>query len=144
MRTIGKGRAAAEKLCGVVKPQNVNESLNNEIWSYVPKKVFVQLSTLKFGVYEAVTSFNDGHIGKCKVMKELGLKPGKNYVSGMKLLDRRRIRKAEKASQELKNKIRKHQHILKRRLEHQLEEEETDEPSYDIGRTRSGYDLQTK
>lgn len=119
--------------CVAGKTQNVNESLNNVIWSYVPKKVFVQLNTLKFVVYEAVSTFNDGHIGKWKLFKEIGLQPGKHFVNTMMSLDRRRVAQAEKDFQENEKKIRKHQHLLKRRLEDQFEEAEVDDPSYGAG-----------
>lgn len=33
---------------------NVNEALNKVIWTYVPKKVFVGVITLKFADYETV------------------------------------------------------------------------------------------
>jgi hypothetical protein len=115
------------------KTQNSNESLNNIIWNYIPKRTFVQLNTLKFGVFEAVTAFNDGLIGKPLLFKEIGLKPGKHLLQGMKLLDRRRIREAERAQEELEKKIRKHTNLLKRRLEDHFEEEEGEQPSYAPG-----------
>ena len=40
--------------CLQSRTQNVNKALNNVIWTYIPKKVFVGMNTLKFGVYEAV------------------------------------------------------------------------------------------
>lgn len=61
--------------------------------------------TLKFGVDEAVTTlpsiFNDGHAGKCKLLKEIGSKPGKNLVIAIKSLDYSCIHETEKAHQEL-------------------------------------------
>ncbi|GFU82704.1 uncharacterized protein TNCV_813761 [Trichonephila clavipes] len=35
--------------------QNPNESVNNVIWSRVPKKTFVQLEVLSLGTYDAVS-----------------------------------------------------------------------------------------
>lgn len=99
----------------------------------VPKKVFVKLNTLKFCVYEAVTTFNNGHIGKWKLFKEIGLEPGKHFVNTMISLDRRRILEAERTHQFLEKKIGQHQHLLKRRVEDQYEEGEADEPSYGPG-----------
>lgn len=97
------------------RTQNVN-ALNNVIWTYVPKKVFVGIDTLKFGVYEAVTTFNDGHIGKWMLFKEIGLRPGKHFTNMMKVLDRRRIAKAETAQQELEKKIRETQTYVKKKI----------------------------
>lgn len=42
--------------------QNANESFNNVIWSRIPKRVFVTLTTLRFGVHDAVATYNDGNI----------------------------------------------------------------------------------
>lgn len=119
--------------CVKGKTQNVNESLNNVIWTFVPKKTFVRLNTLKFGVCEAVTYFNDGNIGKCKLFEKCSLRPGKQLVSAMWRLDRRRIAKADKCHDELQKKIRQAQHKLKRKLEDEYEEEEADNPSYAPG-----------
>lgn len=115
------------------RTQNVNESFNNVVWSYVPKKVFVQLPTLKFGVYEAVTNFNDGNIGKCKVMQQIGIRPGANFVKIMKMLDERRIKAAEKTNEELAKKIRQRASITKRKIEDDYEEAEGHDPSYASG-----------
>lgn len=38
--------------------QNPCESLNNIIWSRIPKSTFVMKTTLETGVYEAIASFN--------------------------------------------------------------------------------------
>lgn len=115
------------------KTQNINESLNNTIWSFVPKRTFVQLNTLKFGVHEAVTSFNNGHIGKLLLFKEIGLRPGTHLRRSLKSLDKRRILDAEKAQLELEKKIRKHRNLLKRRLEDKFQEEEGQQPAYAAG-----------
>lgn len=40
------------------KTQNVNESGNNVIWSRVPKKNFVRLNTLEFGVCDAISTMD--------------------------------------------------------------------------------------
>lgn len=64
--------------------QNVSESLNNIIWSRIPKKVFVRLDTLKMGVFDAIPNYNKGNAAKCLVFKVLGLNPGKNCVIAMK------------------------------------------------------------
>lgn len=114
--------------------QNPNESLNNLIWSRIPKRTFVKLNTLKFGVQDAVLSFNDGYCSKCKVIHSLGLKIGHNLLSTMKRLDYERIMKSEKAAEEIEKKIRQSRTLLKRKLEDQyLEAEDPDNPSYSAG-----------
>lgn len=40
------------------------KSLNSVIWTRLPKSTFVLKITLELGVYEAVTSFNEGNIAK--------------------------------------------------------------------------------
>ncbi|MBP1527417.1 MAG: hypothetical protein H9Q66_05815, partial [Spiroplasma ixodetis] len=50
------------KKCLHNSTQNANESVNSVIWTRLPKTAFVQLNTLKFGVYEAIASFNKGNI----------------------------------------------------------------------------------
>lgn len=78
------------------KTQNSNESLNNIIWSRLPKSIFVQIETLKFGVYDAVSVFNDGNIVRCQVFDKLNLPPGKFCVSALQSIDNYRLRKAER------------------------------------------------
>lgn len=62
------------------KTQNPNESVNNVIWNRLPKTVFVGNKTLYFGVYEAIASFNEGYMVKCKTLKRLKMKIGENMV----------------------------------------------------------------
>lgn len=121
--------------CVAGKTQNPNESLNSVIWRYVPKKTFVAINTLRFGVYEAVSTFNDGNRSKCEMFKQLGVEPGKNLVRAMKMLDLRRVARAEKLEKELQMKIRKKRKFARQRLEEKYEEEEgPDNPSYEAGK----------
>lgn len=78
------------------KTQNINECLNNVIWTRIPKQTFVTLSTLKLGVADAIGCFNDGNIFCCRTLKELGVKPGDFCLKAMQQLDKRRIRDAER------------------------------------------------
>lgn len=87
--------------------QNSNESLNSVIWSPVPKCTFVMKQTLEFGGYEAVACFNMGNVARCKILKKLGISPGKSFVNTMKNSDLLRIRKAEKAISEIEKKVSK-------------------------------------
>lgn len=114
--------------------QNVCESLNNIIWSRIPKKVFVRLETLKLGVYEAVSCYNKGSVAKCLVFHVLGLNPGKNCVAAMQLKDNIRVRKAEKALEEIAKKCRQANSLKRKVLEEMFEEaEDVDNPSYAPG-----------
>lgn len=115
------------------KTQNLIESFNNIIWTHIPKAVFVGLRTLKLGVDMAVCSFNDGGVGLCKIVQTCGLKLGNHLISTIERFDRLRIRKSEKALDELEKKIRQHQNLMKRKLEDKFEEEEGDKPSYAPG-----------
>lgn len=116
------------------KTQNPNESLNNVIWSIIPKRVFVTLPTLKYGVYSAICTFNDGFISKVKIMEQLGLSPGKNLVIAMTKLEKVRLRKAEKAAEDQEKKIRQARTLKKRKLEDLFEDQEDpNNPSYSAG-----------
>ena len=77
---------------------------------------------LNLGVYEAVTTCNDGHSDKWVLFKEIRLRPGKRFTNMMKPLNQRWIGEAEKAPQELEKKMRKHKHMLKRSLKDNCEE----------------------
>lgn len=116
------------------KTQNPNESLNNVIWSRLPKINFVGLNTLCLGVYDAVASFNEGNIAKCQVLKSLGMEPGLNCVSAMKDLDKARIRKGDRESAEIQKKARQSKRLMKRRLEEDMEDNDcASGPSYGAG-----------
>ncbi|GFY20962.1 uncharacterized protein TNCV_3990061 [Trichonephila clavipes] len=58
------------KKCLHGNTQNPNESINNVIWSRVPKKTFVHLETLSFGTYDAIVSFNKGNATKLDILKK--------------------------------------------------------------------------
>lgn len=126
--------ALLEKCLGG-KTQNPNESLNNVVWAHVPKRTFVRLQTLKFGVYEAVITFNEGHIGKCELFTQLGLKPGNNLVNTMKKRDEVRVKEGEKVFQEIEKKLRHKRAVARKKLEDEYEaQEDPDQPSYAPGR----------
>lgn len=109
--------------------QNQNESFNNLIWTRVPKNVFVGIKTLKWGVSDAVISFNDGHMGRLKVMARLGIAPGINTIRGLQLLDNVRVRKAQYAAEFNTKKAR----AARRRKLLGEEEELEDDPDYSAG-----------
>lgn len=116
------------------KTQNPNESLNNVIWSRVPKRTFVSLDPLNFGVFNAVLSYNDGYLSNIKIMERLGLVAGSHMVRTTKRLDWERVRKAEKTVQDLEKKIRQARTLAKRKLEDLYDEnEDPHNPSYSAG-----------
>lgn len=74
------------------KTQNINESFNNVLWTRAPKKGFVGLDTLKFGVRDAVITFNDRMVGRLRVMQELGVCDLDNHtVTALKRFDAVRL-----------------------------------------------------
>lgn len=77
--------------------QNASESLNIVIWSRLPKSNFIMRNTLQFGVYEAIASYNEGSIVKCKSLEKLGIPPGNRCIQLLQSVDRLRIKKADKS-----------------------------------------------
>ncbi|GFW11124.1 uncharacterized protein TNCV_2842501 [Trichonephila clavipes] len=78
MRPVFRDLANPEllKKCLHGGTQNPNESVNNVIWSRVPKKTFVQLEVLSLGTYDAVSSFNMGNVSKLEILRKLCIEPG--------------------------------------------------------------------
>ena len=91
-RDLSETRLLEKCLSG--KSQNPNESLNNVIWARISKRTFVSIETLKFGTFEAVSTYNEGYVTKIKIMEHLGLPAGSYMVKAMKRLDIARVRKA--------------------------------------------------
>ncbi|KAJ8891059.1 hypothetical protein PR048_010568 [Dryococelus australis] len=81
------------------RTQNSNESFNNIIWSRVPQNVFVGLKTFKWRASDAVLTFNDGNIGRIRVLKHLDIVPGIHMVKDLQLLDKTKIAKAERVAE---------------------------------------------
>ncbi|GFX82523.1 uncharacterized protein TNCV_2166711 [Trichonephila clavipes] len=77
MRSVFRDLANPEllKKCLHGGTQNPNESVNNVIWSRVPKKTFVQLEVLSLGTYDAVSSFNMGNVSKLEILRKLCIEP---------------------------------------------------------------------
>lgn len=92
------------KKCLHGKTQNCNEAFNNIIWSRLPKTDFVNAETLKVGVMDAVVCYNDGSLGKIKVLEQLCGKAGPNCVIGLKKIDKRRVAKADLVVKEIEKK----------------------------------------
>ncbi|GFT94857.1 uncharacterized protein TNCV_1471721 [Trichonephila clavipes] len=114
------------------KTQNCNESLNSVIWSIIPKTVFVQLGTLKTGVYESISIYNQGLITKLKVLDLLNIQPGFYTCRALQEADHARIRKAEKAISRRTKEARIKNRQLKCRQEDDLADDLSN-PSYGSG-----------
>ncbi|KAG8245502.1 hypothetical protein J6590_104887 [Homalodisca vitripennis] len=97
-------------------------------WSRVPKNDFVGRNTLELGVYDAIVTFNEGNIGRIKVLEKLGITDlGKNTLEALKIAYASRVRKAELAAQLATKEAR-----IKRRRQ-RLAEEEVDDSDYSPG-----------
>ena len=75
---------------------NANESFHNLIWDRWPKTTFVGKDRLEIAVYDATIVYNDGEMKRCDIFKELGLKVGLLEKCGIRKLDSKRVRAAEK------------------------------------------------
>lgn len=111
------------------RTQNPNESFNNIIWTRVPKNVFVGIKTLKWGVNDAVLTFNDGNMGRIRVLMYLNIVPGIHTVKGLQLLDKLRIAKGQRAAEFSTKEARSNRR--KRLLE--KEEDKEEDPDYSAG-----------
>ena len=80
--------------------QNVNESLNNVLWTRCPKCVYVGRSTIEIAVASAVLYFNDGGQGILEVFKNLGLNIGYFTCQGLWKKNEKRVKKIEIKSSE--------------------------------------------
>jgi len=74
------------------KTQNCNESFNGTIWNRVPKSTHVGLSTLCFGVYDAIGHFNYGQKAALDTMKLLNINPGFYMMKSCGSVNRKRKR----------------------------------------------------
>lgn len=76
------------------KTQNPNESFNGTIWNRVPKANHVGLSTLCFGVYDAIAHFNYGEKAALDTMKLLNVNPGYYMTKSCSKVNKKRIRQS--------------------------------------------------
>lgn len=114
--------------------QNPNESINNVIWSRVPKRTFVTLVPLSLGVHEAILTFNEGNIAKCRVLRELTIEPGGSCTEIMQSIDFSRIQKSEQELKNLHMKSREKRTRALKKLEDLFQaDEDPDNPSYAPG-----------
>ena len=94
------------KKCQHGKTLNVNESFNSVGWTRIAKTVFVGLKTMKMGVFYAILSFNNGNIGRAKVLQHLGRYPGCNPMRQLRAMDQERVKKCDIALEELNKEAR--------------------------------------
>ena len=87
--------------------QNVNESLNNLIWTKCPKQVYVGNSTLKMSVASAVINYNDGATRLLPVLIKLGVNCGFYTTAGSKSKDIHRIKQSNHITEDSVKKRRK-------------------------------------
>lgn len=119
------------KKCLHGKTQNLNECVNSVIWTRLPKTVFVQITTLKFGVYDAILCFNDGVTRKLDVLELLGIKSSGNTANSLVQIDKERIRKADIANLKCTKEARQKRRGTKRRKEDQYD---SDDAQYGAGK----------
>lgn len=77
------------------KTQNNNESLNSLIWKLCPKTLGTGKRIAEIATNEAIILFNDGNVGKIKLMQELGLNVGNYAQDCFRKLDEERVKTCE-------------------------------------------------
>ncbi|GFX03860.1 uncharacterized protein TNCV_4677651 [Trichonephila clavipes] len=112
--------------------QNPNESVNNVIWSRVPKKTFVQLEVLSLGTYDAVSSFNMGNVSKLEILRKMCIEPGDYTVQAMECLDKQRLLRAKYYCLQKTKEVRKEKR-LKRKKEDDVILKNADHLEYRAG-----------
>lgn len=70
---------------------NVNESYNNVLWRLVPKTDFSGLVPLEMSANMAVLLYNEGASAWLKVMRKVGMTPGRHCIMGAKRQDHMRL-----------------------------------------------------
>lgn len=107
------------KKCLHGRTQNCNESFNNIIWSRLPKANFIGKHTLDLGLWDAVISFNDGNVGRIKVLEELGVKDlGQYTIAALKTFDDTRMKQADRAAEDMTKEAR-----IKKKRQNLVQEE---------------------
>lgn len=54
------------------------------MWKIIPKRKFVQLTTLRLGAYLAVLQYNEPPSYIEEILKDLNIKPGSAFEEGLK------------------------------------------------------------
>ncbi|XP_054256863.1 uncharacterized protein LOC129003739 [Macrosteles quadrilineatus] len=108
------------------RTQNINESFNSVVWSRIPKNNFVGRQTLRFGTFDSVITFNEGNRGRLEVLKELGVKVGRNCARFLSDIDRYRMMKSEISCDEKTKQARKRTRMIRKKLWDADKEKEQD------------------
>jgi hypothetical protein len=95
-RGLGSDELLTKCLHG--ETQNVNESLNNLIWTRCPKRVYIGNDVFKTAVASAVIAYNDGAQGLLPVFNKLGIEIGYFTKEGLRKSDIHRVKQSEKKS----------------------------------------------
>ncbi|GFX33437.1 uncharacterized protein TNCV_4122711 [Trichonephila clavipes] len=122
MRPVFRDLANPEllKKCLHGGTQNPNESVNNVIWSRVPKKTFVQLEVLSLGTYDAVSSFNMGNVSKLEILRKMCIEPGDYTVQAMECLDKQRLLRAKYYCLQKTKEVRKEKRLKRKKEDDEL------------------------
>ncbi|GFW52840.1 uncharacterized protein TNCV_2394191 [Trichonephila clavipes] len=92
------------------KAQNCNESLNNIVWSIIPKDNFVEQQTLRLTNYVAIILFNSGFSGLLPLLQKLEMKLCSEmkeyfwYLDNTRIVDSKRHSKPDKKLSRKKKK----------------------------------------
>ena len=74
------------------KTLNPKESFSSAVWTRIPKTVFEGHDTLRICALDAVLTFNEGNVGRVKVLQCLGIDPGVNAVKSFEEIDNQRTK----------------------------------------------------
>ena len=88
------------------KTQNANESFHGTIWERIPKKTFVILPNLDFGVYNGVAHCNIRMKVSVLIYEKLNFVPVVYMLKGFKKYNLKRVNLVNQRAS-LKNKLRR-------------------------------------
>ena len=122
---LGSDALLSKCLHGQTK--NVNESINNLIWTRCPKRVYVGNSVFKTAVASAVIAFNDGSQGLLPLFERFGIDCGYFTTEGSKKSDSSRIKLCNRKSTDKEKLRRKKLRAIRKGFndKHHAEEGET-------------------
>ncbi|GFX40149.1 uncharacterized protein TNCV_4317851 [Trichonephila clavipes] len=118
------------KKCLYGGTQNPTESVNNVIWSRVPKKTFVQV--LSQGTYDAVSSFNMGNVSKLEILRKMCIESGDYTVQAMECLDKQRLLRAKYSCLQKTKEVRKEKRLKRKKEDDELLKN-ADDLEYGVG-----------
>ncbi|GFU73374.1 uncharacterized protein TNCV_332431 [Trichonephila clavipes] len=96
------------------KAHNCNKSLNNVVWSIIPKDNFVELQTLRLRNYIAIILFNSGFAGILPLLQKLGRKLCSEIKGYSWYLDQTRMADSTRHSKPDKKRSRKKRKALQK------------------------------